>query len=122
MGDEATIKGDKDLLTQLFANLIENAIRHAKGGTKIAMYIHRGDGLLNVRVVDDGPGIPRNESEKVFQRLYRLEKSRSTEGTGLGLSMVKAISDLHGAAITLASANPGLAVAIYFPTTNRAKP
>lgn len=122
VGDEATIKGDKDLLTQLFANLIENAIRHAKGGTKIAMYIHRGDGLLNVRVVDDGPGIPRNESEKVFQRLYRLEKSRSTEGTGLGLSMVKAISDLHGAAITLASANPGLAVAIYFPTTNRAKP
>lgn len=121
-GDAAIIRGDKDLLTQLFANLIENAIRHAKGGTAIALYVHRRNGTVSARVVDDGPGIPKDESEKVFQRLYRLEKSRSTDGTGLGLSMVKAIADLHGASISLSSANPGLAVTINFPATNGSKP
>ena len=86
------------------------------------MYVHRREGMVSARVVDDGPGIPKDESEKVFRRLYRLEKSRSTEGTGLGLSMVKAIADLHGASITLSSANPGLAVTINFPATNGSKP
>ena len=66
------------------------------------MYVHRREGMVSARVVDDGPGIPKDESEKVFRRLYRLEKSRSTEGTGLGLSMVTAIADLHGASITVA--------------------
>lgn len=121
-GDAAIVRGDRDLLTQLFANLIENAIRHAKGGTKIGIYVHRRNGMVSARVVDDGPGIPKDESERVFQRLYRLEKSRSTEGTGLGLSMVKAITDLHGASITLSSANPGLAVTLNFPATNGSKP
>lgn len=121
-GDAAIVRGDRDLLTQLFANLIENAIRHAKGGTAIGMYVHRRNGTVSARVVDDGPGIPKDESEKVFRRLYRLEKSRSTEGTGLGLSMVKAIADLHGASITLSSANPGLAVTINFPAMNGPKP
>lgn len=120
-GDAAIVRGDRDLLTQLFANLIENAIRHAKGGTTIEMYVHRRNGAVSARVVDDGPGIPKDESEKVFRRLYRLEKSRSTEGTGLGLSMVKAIADLHSASITLSSANPGLAVTINFPATNGSK-
>ncbi|QYO75570.1 HAMP domain-containing sensor histidine kinase [Devosia salina] len=119
--DVAFVRGDKDLLTQLFANLIENAIRHAKGGTAIEMYVHRRNGTVSARIVDDGPGIPKDESEKVFRRLYRLEKSRSTEGTGLGLSMVKAIADLHGASVTLSSANPGLAVTINFPATHGSK-
>ncbi|KKC33123.1 histidine kinase [Devosia psychrophila] len=121
-GDAAIVRGDRDLLTQLFANLIENAIRHAKDGTAIAMYVHRREGMVSARVVDDGPGIPKDESEKVFRRLYRLEKSRSTEGTGLGLSMVKAIADLHGASITLSCANPGLAVTINCTATNGSKP
>jgi signal transduction histidine kinase len=116
--DPAVVKGDRDLLTQLFANLIENAIRHAKGGTTIGIFVHRQNGLVTARIVDDGPGIPKDESEKVFRRLYRLEKSRSTEGTGLGLSMVKAIADLHGATIALSSANPGLAVTVNFPAAN----
>jgi signal transduction histidine kinase len=117
-GEPAIVRGDRDLLTQLFANLIENAIRHAKGGKTIEMFVHRQNGLVTARVVDDGPGIPKEESEKVFRRLYRLEKSRSTEGTGLGLSMVKAIADLHGASIALSHANPGLAVTVNFPTAN----
>ncbi len=116
--DPTVIRGDRDLLTQLFANLIENAIRHAKGGKSIGMFVYRQNGGVTARIVDDGPGIPNDENEKVFRRLYRLEKSRSTEGTGLGLSMVKAIADLHGATISLANANPGLAATVNFPGTN----
>lgn len=117
-GEAAVVRGDHDLLTQLFANLIENAIRHAKGGKTIGMFVRRQNGLVIARIVDDGPGIPKDETEKVFQRLYRLEKSRSTEGTGLGLSMVKAIADLHGATVALSNANPGLAVTVTFPAPN----
>ncbi|MBU1306763.1 MAG: HAMP domain-containing histidine kinase [Alphaproteobacteria bacterium] len=109
------IRGDRDLLTQLFANLIENAIRHAEGGSSITVDIQSHHGVVTVRVADNGPGIPAVERDKVFRRLYRLEKSRTTEGTGLGLSMVKAIADLHGATIGLADALPGLSVTLSFP-------
>ncbi|MGV8834101.1 MAG: ATP-binding protein [Devosia sp.] len=109
------IRGDRDLLTQLFANLIENAIRHAEGGASITVDIQSHHGVVTVRVADNGPGIPAVERDKVFRRLYRLEKSRTTEGTGLGLSMVKAIADLHGATIELADAQPGLSVTLSFP-------
>lgn len=112
------IRGDRDLLTQLFANLIENAIRHARDGTDIAIDVQSHHGIVAVRVTDNGPGIPDSEREKVFRRLYRLEKSRTTEGTGLGLSMVKAIADLHGATIELTDADPGLSVTITFSRIN----
>ena len=64
---------------------------------------------------DDGPGIPATEHEKVFQRLYRLEKSRTTSGNGLGLSLVRAVAELHGAAIAIADRSPGLAISVRFP-------
>lgn len=116
--DPRTIRGDRDLLTQMFANLIENAIRHAKGGRAITIDVQSQQEAVAVQITDDGPGIPDVERDKVFRRLYRLEKSRTTEGTGLGLSMVKAIADLHGASIGLADAQPGLAVTICFPATS----
>lgn len=118
-GQEFTVRGDKDLLVQLFANLIENAIRHAIGGTTIEVSVAVSAGAVSVSIADDGPGIPEAEREKVFRRLYRLEKSRTTEGTGLGLSMVKAIADLHGAQIELTDAHPGLAVNVTFPPGTR---
>jgi signal transduction histidine kinase len=65
-------------------------------------------------VADTGPGIPEAERDKVFNRLYRLEKSRTTPGTGLGLSLVKAIAELHGARVVLSDNAPGLAVTINF--------
>lgn len=71
-----------------------------------------------VIVGDNGPGIPELERQKVFKRFYRLEKSRTTEGTGLGLSLVKAIADIHGANISLNDNNPGLIVSIFFPTVH----
>jgi signal transduction histidine kinase len=106
--------GDRDLLTQLFANLIENAIRHAaRGQIWLSLSLERD--RVVVSVADDGPGIPSEERARVFQRLYRLEKSRTTPGTGLGLSLVKAIADIHGAKIVLSDRSPGLQVSVAFP-------
>jgi signal transduction histidine kinase len=101
----------------MFANLVENALRHCPPGTAIELSVTRQDERVLARVGDDGPGIPAEEREKVFQRLYRLDNSRSTPGSGLGLSLVRAIADLHGASIVLEDRHPGLAVVVSFPTT-----
>ncbi|MCO6386672.1 HAMP domain-containing sensor histidine kinase [Aliihoeflea sp. 40Bstr573] len=109
------ISGDHDLLRQMCANLLANAIRHTPYGARIAL----ASGLERNRpfliVADNGPGIPEAERQKVFKRFYRLDKSRTSEGTGLGLSLVKAVADLHGADIVLSDRSPGLAVRVVFP-------
>jgi signal transduction histidine kinase len=110
----AIIRGDKELLVQLFANLIENAVRHCRAGTLIRLSAADHDDRLVVEVSDNGPGIPAAERENVFRRLYRLERARSTPGSGLGLSLVAAITDLHEATIELADNRPGLRVTIRF--------
>ncbi|WP_027059290.1 sensor histidine kinase [Mesorhizobium loti] len=109
------IHGDRELLTQMFANLVENALRHCPPGTTIKLSVTRQSGRILATVADNGPGIPADEREKVFQRLYRLDHSRSTPGSGLGLSLVRAIADLHGASIALDDCEPGLAVVVGFP-------
>lgn len=109
------IAGDRELLIQLWCNLIENAIRHGPAGIRMRIATSRSPDDLVVAMEDNGPGIPPEEREKVFRRLYRLERSRSTPGTGLGLSLVKAIAELHDAPIRLEGAGPGLRVVIRFP-------
>lgn len=114
-GTTAQITGDRELLTQLFANLIENAVRHSPPGTRIDVDIKtRGDRRVAI-VADNGPGIPVEERENVFRRLYRLERERTTPGSGLGLSLVAAIAELHGASIELMDNGPGLRVEVSFP-------
>ena len=110
----AWVMGDKELLTQTFANLIENAIRHCPAGTAITCKVRAEGNRVTASVSDTGPGIPTGERELVLRRLYRLEKSRTTEGTGLGLSLVKAVADLHGAKLALTDAMPGLRVELRF--------
>jgi signal transduction histidine kinase len=117
----AVVNGDGELLIQLFANLIENAIRHCPPGTTIRVALEDRPAGLRVIVADNGPGIPEAERSKVFHRLYRLEKSRSTPGSGLGLSLVAAIAELHGARITLTDNSPGLAVQIDFARVRAAR-
>ena len=112
----AWLMGDRELLTQAVANLIENAIRHCPPGTVIRCAVHADGGHVTASVSDNGPGIPDLERDKVLRRLYRLEKSRTTEGTGLGLALVKAVADLHDAKLTLADAAPGLRVDLQFVT------
>ncbi|HET7083342.1 MAG TPA: ATP-binding protein [Rhizomicrobium sp.] len=112
----AVIRGDRQLLAQLFSNLIENAIVHTPRGTHIRLSLSQGDGRVVARVSDDGPGVPRDEHEKLFRRLYRREASRTQPGHGLGLSLAAAIAELHGAGISVAAdGKPGLAVEISFP-------
>ncbi len=106
--------GDRHLALQLVVNLIENAVHHCSDNTVIRLSAGEDDGTVWFRVADSGPGIPAAEREKVFQRLYRLERSRTTRGTGLGLSLVKAISDLHCGTVFLDDNKPGLAVTVRF--------
>ncbi|WP_322866604.1 sensor histidine kinase [Aquicoccus sp. G2-2] len=108
------VKGDRHLLTQALANLIGNALRHTPVGSTIAVDLRREAGHINLSVADNGPGIPAEEREKVLRRLYRMEKSRTTEGSGLGLSLVAAICNLHGASLSLDDNQPGLRVRVVF--------
>lgn len=109
------VHGDPQLLTQLFANLIENALRHAGEGAEISMRLASVDGAVTATVADDGLGIPTAEHGRVLQRFYRLDASRSTAGSGLGLSLVAAIAELHGANLRLRDNSPGLLVELHFP-------
>ena len=110
----SAFQGDRELLTQMLVNLIENAICHAGTGTTIAVSVtHSTQGPV-LRVADNGPGIPENERQAVLRRFYRLERSRTTPGSGLGLSLVAAIVELHGADLTLEDNRPGLSVIVQF--------
>ena len=115
----STISGDRELLVQMFANLIENSIRHCPKGTSIRVELRSTGNLSTVTVSDTGPGIPEHERKNVFKRMYRLEKSRTSEGSGLGLSLVAAIAELHSASIKLLDAQPGLRIEIAFPRIAR---
>jgi signal transduction histidine kinase len=110
------VRGDHELLVQLMANLIENALQHCPKGTTIRLALASSPRGPVASVADDGPGIPAGERENVFRRFYRLERERSSPGHGLGLSLVRAIADLHGATVTLADNGPGLKVSVAFPS------
>jgi signal transduction histidine kinase len=114
IGPKLYITGDRDLLTQALADLVENAIRHAgKGATICLMAVSHG-ATVEAMVSDTGPGVPEADRERVLARFVRLEASRSTPGTGLGLTLVKAIADLHNAQLKLSDNYPGLRVTIAF--------
>lgn len=109
------IEGDRELLGQAFANLVENAMRHTPPGSTIRLAAARGTEAIELEVADDGPGVPVKERERVLRRFYRLDRSRSTPGAGLGLPLVKAIARLHGGSIALSDARPGLRVLLTLP-------
>lgn len=114
------VQGDRDLLLQLVVNLIENALQHTPPGSTIRLGLAMLDGRPEIAVRDDGPGIPSSERDNVFRRFYRLERSRTGPGSGLGLSLVAAIADLHGCQVTLADGKPGLRVSVTFPSRDDA--
>ncbi|WPZ33792.1 HAMP domain-containing sensor histidine kinase [Thalassobaculum sp. OXR-137] len=112
------VAGDRDLLIQMIANLLDNALRHTPPGTGVAMRLARQSaGEVLLEVTDRGPGVPESERDKVFRRLYRLERSRGSEGTGLGLSLVAAVVSLHRSTVCLSDNDPGLKVSIVLPAT-----
>lgn len=109
-----TIQGDGELLTQLFANLVENASRHGLRSTHIKIAAYRVGEAVEVVVSDNGPGIPAAHREKVLHRFYRLDVSRTTPGNGLGLSMAQAVAGLHDTELRLEDNHPGLRVIARF--------
>jgi signal transduction histidine kinase len=113
------VYGDRELLTQMLANLVENALHHTPPGTGVCVSLSTGAAGVMLAVEDNGPGIPEAERERVLQRFYRLEYSRTTPGSGLGLSLVAAIAELHRASLRLEDAYPGLRVSVMFPHTQR---
>jgi signal transduction histidine kinase len=115
IGPDITVNGDRELLTQMFANLTENALRHTPAGTTVEVRLERVNGCARVTVSDTGPGIPAEHRAHVFRRFYRLDASRSTPGSGLGLSLVAAVAKLHGATISLEDNRPGVRVVVAFP-------
>lgn len=108
------VRGDKDLLTQMLANLVENATRHCPAGARILISMTKDTAPI-LTVADTGPGIPDEAREAVLRRFYRIEGSRTTPGNGLGLALVKAIADLHNASLILLDNHPGLQVNLKFP-------
>ena len=112
------VAGDGALLRQALANLVENALTHGGPGVACSVRLHGGDGPV-LAVSDNGPGIPAGERERVLERFYRLDRSRNTPGTGLGLALVAAVVKLHGAALSLDDAAPGLRVDACLPGPGR---
>lgn len=113
-GQDIILNGDKELLTQLAFNVLENAIQHTPQNTQIHVSLRKSGNQTALIVADNGSGIAEQDREKVFRRFHRLEQSRTTPGNGLGLSIVSAIVELHGGTITLADNHPGLKVIISF--------
>lgn len=109
------IEGDLDLLQQLLSNLIENAITHVPAPASITMSARGAGAHVVVNVMDDGPGVPEAERRKIFRRLYRLDRSRTTPGNGLGLALAAAVAELHGATIEALDNGPGLTMRVTFP-------
>ena len=106
------LTGDRQLLAQMISNLVENALRHTPAGSTLALALRKAGSRFEIELADNGPGIPETERAKVFDRFYRLDRSRSTAGSGLGLAMVKAIAGLHGLSIRLEDRTPGLSVVV----------
>jgi len=107
--------GDRELLTQLTANLIENSIRHTPTGSRIELRSLRDETGGRLIVADNGPGVPASERNRIFERFYRVDGARATPGDGLGLSLVAAIAALHDAKVFALDNEPGLKIVVELP-------
>lgn len=114
---ELVFQGDRDLLFQALANLLDNAIKYTPAHGHITLTLTRTDNEACLRLCDTGPGIPHARREQVLQRFFRLEQSRTTPGNGLGMSLVQAVMQRHRLVLELQDNHPGLCVNIHFPHT-----
>ena len=115
--DEATVRGDRDLLFEAIANLVDNAVKFTPegGGVEVALLCREGEAVI--RVHDSGPGISERERDVVTRRFYRSDKTRNTKGLGLGLSMVAAIIKLHDFSLRI-STGPCCTIEVVCPHLN----
>ena len=106
------ISGDRELLVQMIANLLDNALRHTQAGVRIEVSGRRTASGVSLAVADDGPGVAPAELTAIFQPLYRAESARTSPGTGLGLGLVAAIAELHGFECGASDNRPGLRITL----------
>ena len=101
--------GDRDLLGQAVANLLDNALKFTPEGGTVALSARAEPGGVEIVVADDGPGMPDADRQRAGERFFRADAARTTPGSGLGLSLVRAVAALHGGAIALGETHPGAA-------------
>ncbi|MDR3270266.1 MAG: PAS domain-containing protein [Peptococcaceae bacterium] len=116
-GEPALIRGISVVLDEIVFNLMDNAIKYNRPGGKVTVTVSRAAGGCRLSVADTGIGIPRSQCERIFERFYRIDKSRSADipGTGLGLAIVKHGAMLHGASVKVESDNTGSRFFVTFP-------
>ncbi|MDE1186247.1 MAG: HAMP domain-containing sensor histidine kinase [Pantoea sp.] len=122
------IQGNRELIGQALFNLIDNALKYAPGGSgrpDVVLKLARTADGVSLCVADHGAGVPAEKREDVVKRFFRLDESRSKPGTGLGLSLVEAVMELHGGKLQLADTDPdnaeahGLTATMVFPNAGR---
>ena len=113
--DSLRVRGEPHLIAQALGNLLDNAIKHAPGCGPVSIRVSRKGADAAVTVADRGPGIPAASRKRVLERFARLDDSRTTPGSGLGLSLVNAVAHLHEGTVTLGDHRPGLEVTLTIP-------
>jgi signal transduction histidine kinase len=108
------IPGDRDLIFQMVVNLLDNALKYTPEGGKIDLSVQRAGDMLVLTVADTGPGIEADQIDKITDRFYRIDPSRQQPGSGLGLALVQAVADHHGASLAFSDNAPGLRVRVSF--------
>jgi signal transduction histidine kinase len=113
--DGATVFGDRELLQQAVANLVDNAVKFSLPGSAVRLSATSSPTGVEIAVADQGPGIPEADRARAAERFFRGEGARNTPGSGLGLALVQAVAQLHGGALRLADAVPGLVAILWLP-------
>jgi two-component system, OmpR family, sensor kinase len=119
--DEAVVQGTRDELHRLALNLMENAIRHTPGGTHVNARVAASNGEVLLTVEDDGPGVPAELRERIFERFVRGVGDRGSS-SGLGLSIVRAVAESHGGSVTFEDAHPGARFVVRLPRAEMHEP
>jgi signal transduction histidine kinase len=117
------IVGNRELIGQALSNVVDNAIKYSAGSCgkpAVIVETESANDEIRLTVTDNGPGIPEHDHDRVTERFVRLEQSRSQPGSGLGLSLAKAVMKLHGGRLVLSSGHPGLKVEMAFPASKEA--
>ena len=120
IAEHLTLSGDRDMLQQAVANLLDNALKFSPDGGHIGIRAWQEAARAVVEITDSGPGIPEEERARATERFFRGETARSTPGSGLGLALVQAVAQLHGGEVRLGDAGPGLRATLIFPTSGDA--
>ncbi len=116
--DECRVSADPAKLHDVVRNLVENAVNYSPDDAQIRLAAARSGGSCRIEVIDSGPGLPQGDLTRVFERFYRVDKSRSRPGTGLGLAIVKHLVELHGGTVVAANRPEGGAVfTVTLPAT-----